>query len=208
MSDGNLPEGVFDDKYCKGNCPAPRGTPGCTEPSPKAWGSYFGFGKAYPKLGRNRAYGSASSRQTCSFGSRTQENFSGPESTLGQDQTDEKSSLNAGRAAGCVKTSSRETEARRISAQTEGLSNSYQGIAQRYAQMFRNHTLGARYLRHARRHGLIGISLTPRTASCAPHRVRARCCQQMPWRRQTTSGCYRDSKADYQYRRSRDSCCA
>ena len=42
----------------------------------------------------------ATSRQARSFRGRAPENFSGPESALGQDQTDEEGSLNAGRAAG------------------------------------------------------------------------------------------------------------
>jgi hypothetical protein len=59
------------------------------------------------------ARGSAASREACSLRGRAPENLFSPESSLGEDQTNQESSLTAGRAAGSAK-SSCETEARRI----------------------------------------------------------------------------------------------
>src|ERR1019366_4798641 len=53
----------------------------------------------------------ATPRQALSLRGRPPENFSGPESTLGQDQTNKESSLNVGWAAGYA-SSARETAAR------------------------------------------------------------------------------------------------
>ncbi len=118
---------------------------GCSEPSPETWGGYFGSRKAYPRLGRNRARGDATSRQARSLRGRAPENFSCPESTLGQDQTDKESSLNVGRAE-ATRASARETEARRISARrpwckSDSYSDSYQDIALAYRKFFASESL-------------------------------------------------------------------
>jgi len=63
----------------------------------------FVLEKLYPWLRLRSARGGVTSSQTRSFRSRAPENFSGPESTLGEDTRVEESSLTAGRAAGCAK---------------------------------------------------------------------------------------------------------
>src|ERR1022692_4656637 len=92
IANGNLPEGVSNDKYCQGYRSAPRGAPGCAESSAKAWGSYFGSGKVDSRSKQSHARNICNSCQASPFRGRAQENFSGPESTLGQDQADQESS--------------------------------------------------------------------------------------------------------------------
>src|ERR1022692_1544002 len=97
-----MTRGGNDDQYCSSNRPAPRGTPGCTEPSPETGGSYCGSRTADSRFGRNRPRGTDPARQAHSFRGRTPENFPGSKSALGQNPANQESSITQGRAVGCV----------------------------------------------------------------------------------------------------------